>query len=184
MTRDRRGFTLIEVLISLFILSGGILMVSLAWSGNFLKARKATIFYDVSTLLERKMAEVEAQFRDKFTEIPEEAGDAFEDVKNYRWTLKSRAMKFPDLAPLLAANPDGGGVDETLLGMIRQMTEYLNKTIKEVRITIHVKTRAAKKEQEFSATQYFIDYSQDFAAAAAAGAAGGGAAGGQSGGGK
>ena len=176
-----RGFTLIEVMISMLILAGGITMISLAWSGNFLKARKSTIYYDVSTLLERKMAEIEARFRDKFTEIPEEDGEQFEDAKNYRWALKSRAMKFPDLAPLLAANPDGGGVDETLLGMVRQMTEYLNKTIKEVRVTIFVKSRGAKKEQEFAATQYFIDYSQDFAAAAAAGGAGG-AAGGAGGG--
>jgi hypothetical protein len=135
-----------------------------------MKARKSTTFYDVSTLLERKMAEIEAKYRDKFTEIPEEDGEQFEDAKNYRWKLKSRAMKFPDLAPLLAAQQEGG-VDETLLGMIRQMTEYLNKTIKEVRVTIFVKSRGNKKEQEFAATQYFIDYTQDFAAAAAAGGA-------------
>ena len=161
-----RGFTLIEVMISMLILAGGITMISLAWSGNFMKARKSTTFNNVATLLERKMAEVEAQFKDKFTEIPEEAGEEFEDVKGYRWKLKSRAMKFPDLAPLLAAQE--GGVDETLLGMVRQMTEYLNKTIKEVQVTIFVKSKGAKKEQEFSATQYFIDYSQDFGAGAAA----------------
>lgn len=167
-----RGFTLIEVLVAMLILSGGIMMISLTWSGIFLKARRVTVYNNVATLLERKMVEIEAQYKDKFSEIPEEAGDVFEDVKMYRWKLKSREMKFPDLAPLLASQE--GGADETMLSMLRQMTEYLNKTIKEVRVTIYVKGRGTAKEQEFSATQYFVDYTQDFAAAAAAGAASGG----------
>lgn len=171
----RNGFTLIEVLIALFILAGGILMISLAWSGSIMHLRKSALFNDVSTLLERKMVEVEAYYKDKdLKEIPEDdEGDFGSDHPQYRWTLKSREMKFPDITPLIVGQSEGG--DEMLINMIKQMTEYLDKTVKEVRVTVFVKSKGGK-EVQFSATQYFIDYTQDFAGAMGGGAAGAGGA--------
>lgn len=173
--RRSSGFTLIEVLIALFILAGGILMISLAWSGNFMKLRKSALFNDVGTLLERKMVEMEAKYRDKdLKEIPEdEEGDFGEDFPQYRWAMRSREMKFPDLTALVVGQ-DGGG-DEQLIQYVKQLTEFLSKAIKEVRVTIFVKSQSGK-EIEFAATQYFVDYNQDFTGGlgGAAGAATGG----------
>ena len=182
-----RGFTLLEVLVSLAILAGGIVMISMAWSGSFMKMRKTTTAYDVATLLERKMVELESKYREKINDLPEEGekGDFGEDSPNYRWELKSRKLDFPDLTPLLVGQD--GGADEGLLGMVKQMTEYLGKTVKEMQVTIFVKTGRGGKEQKFSATQYLVDYTQDFmggigGAAAGAGAAGAGGGGGAPGG--
>jgi general secretion pathway protein I len=175
MKRSNAGFTLIEVLVALFILAGGILMISLAWSGNFLHLRKSALFHDVSTLLERKMVEIEAQYANKdVKEIPDEDGGEFEGFPQYRWAMKSRDMKFPDLSAIIAGQEDGG--DEMLINMVKQMTEYLNKTIKEVKVSIFVKTKTAR-ELEFAATEYFIDYNQDFMGGVGGlpGGAGGGA---------
>ena len=157
-----RGFTLLEVLVSLAILVGGIVMISMAWSGSFMKMRKTNTAYDVATLLERKMVELESKYREKMNDMPEEGekGDFGEDHPNYRWELKSRKLDFPDLTPLLVGQENGA--DEGLLGMVKQMTEYLGKTVKEMQVTIFVKTGRALKEQQFSATQYVIDYTQDF----------------------
>ena len=67
-----RGFTLIEVLVALFILTGGILVLANAWSGNFMRMRKSAMFNDVATLLERKMVETEAKYKSKqLAEIPD-----------------------------------------------------------------------------------------------------------------
>lgn len=164
MRAKNSGFTLVEVLIAIFILAGGILMVTLSWSGTFNKMRKATLLSDVATLLERKMVETEAKYAGKdIKEIPEEEeGDFGSDHPQYRWKLESNELTFPDISAIIVGQNEGG--DEMLLTMIKQMTEYLSKTIKEVKITVYVKTKAGR-EMEFAATQYFIDYNQDFAGA-------------------
>ncbi|MGE0526052.1 MAG: type II secretion system protein [Bdellovibrionales bacterium] len=158
MKDSQRGFTLIEVLVALFILTGAILVIANAWSGNFMRIRKSNLLNNVSTLLERKMVEVEAKYKDKpLTEIPEQEGDDFGDqYPQYRWTMQSREMELPDLTPLLVGQD--GGADENLIAMIKQMSETLNKSIKEVKVTVFVKSRG--REIEFSATQYFMDYQQ------------------------
>lgn len=173
------GFTLIEVLVALIILAGGILMVSLSWSGNFLHMRKSALYYDVATLLERKMVETEAKYKDKpITEIPDEdSGDFGSDYPRYHWVMKSRELKFPDLTPIIVGQDTDG--KEMLIQMVKQMTEYLSRTVKEVKVSVFVKAPKGK-ELEFSASQYFVDYTQDFAGGGAAGggtgapAAGGG----------
>jgi prepilin-type N-terminal cleavage/methylation domain-containing protein len=176
--RRADGFTLIEVLVALMILAGGILMVSLAWSGNFMHIRKSNLYSNVAVLLERKMVETEAKYREKpITEIPEEEhGDFGSDHPQYRWAMKSHDMKFPDITPLLTSQDEGA--DETLLTMVKQMTEYLDKTVKEVRVSVFVKGSKGR-EQEFAATQYFVDYTQNFAGAAAGAGMGAGTGAGQ-----
>ena len=171
MTRAR-GFTLLEVLIALVIVAGAIMAAAGVWSGNFMRIRKSALHYDVATLLERKMAEIEAKYKDKpLTEIPEEeTGDFGEDSPQFRWTMKSRELEFPDLSAVIVGQGQEG--DEMIISMIKQMTEFMKKAVKEVRVTVFVKR--GKKEFEFSAAQYFMDYNAEFA-----GAAGGAADGGQ-----
>lgn len=158
--RPARGFTLLEVLIALFILSGAIIVVASSWSGNFMRIRKSNMYNNVATLLEQKMVELEAKYKDKpIAEIPESEGEGFgNDYPQYRWEMKSRELKLPDLTPMLVGQEDGA--DETLISTMKQLTEYLGKVIKEVKVSIFVKS--GSREVEFSATQYFVDYSQDF----------------------
>lgn len=168
--RNTRGFTLIEVLIALVIIAGGIVALNMGWGNSFLMIRKSTMKYDVATLLERKMTEFEAKYRDKpFNEIPEkEEGDFENDYPQYRWVMESRDLELPDLTPLLIAQEEEA--NEMLITMMKQMTEYLNKVIKEVRISVFVRGRGGK-EAQFSATQYFVDYSKDFTGLPGAGGA-------------
>ena len=150
-----RGFTLIEVLVALFILTGGIIVLSTSWSGNFMRIRKSALFNDVATLLERKMVETEAKYRTKYGEIPEEDGGDFgTDHPQYSWKLKSRELKLPDITPLLLGQEEHP--DETMVAMLKQMTEQISKAVKEVKISVVVKRNG--KELEFSATEYMVDY--------------------------
>lgn len=171
MRAGNKGFTLIEVLVALFILTGGIIVLSTSWSGNFMRIRKSALFNDVATLLERKMVETEAKYKIKVKEIPEEDGGDFgTDHPQYTWRLKSRDLKLPDLTPLLMGQEEHP--DEMMMSMLKQMTETLSKAIKEVKISILVKKN--NKELEFSATEYFVDYSADFSLGGAGGAGGAG----------
>jgi general secretion pathway protein I len=164
--RNARGFTLLEVMIALIILAGGLLVLNTSWSTNNLRIRKANLYTNSATLLQKKMIELEAYYKDKsLEEIPEtDAGDFGTDQPRFRWEMKSRELKFPDLSALIIGEGNG---DETLLSMIRQMTDLISKSIKEVKVTIFVKTE--KKEASFSATTYFVDYSKGIGVPGAAG---------------
>ena len=173
LLRRADGFTLIEVLIALLITAAAIIAASSLWSGNFMRIRKAQLNYDVATLLERKMVEVEAKYKEKsLEEIPEEeSGDFGSEYPQYRWTMKARELTLPDLTSVLVSQSDEGA-DEMLISMMKQLTEYLQKAIKEVKVSVFVKRGG--RELEFSAAQYFVDYSKEFAAAAGGGGDGGG----------
>jgi prepilin-type N-terminal cleavage/methylation domain-containing protein len=156
----QRGFTLIEVLVAMFILSGAMLVISFAWSGNFLRIRKVAMYNDAATLLERKMVELEVKYKEHpISEIPEEeSGDFGSDYPQYRWAVKSKDLKLPDLTPLLVNQENGA--EESLISMVKQVSEFLSKAIKEVKVSVFIKSKG--KEVEFSATQYLVDYTQGF----------------------
>jgi general secretion pathway protein I len=163
------GFTLLEVLIALTILCGGIILLGNSWSGNLMRIRKSNRYNNVAALLERKIVELETEYRGHaMTEIPEtRSGDFGNDanLSSYRWAMKTRDLKFPDLSALIIGRD--GGADETLITMIKQMTDVLSKSIKEIKVSIFVKT--PKKELEFSATDYMIDYATGLASLPGAG---------------
>jgi len=168
-----KGFTLLEVLIAMSILTMVIVAVSSTWSGNFNRVRKINFANNVSTLLERKMVELETKYKGKpVAEIPEEeAGDFGADYPQYRWALTSQEFQMPDLTALLTSQE--GGADEMLITMIKQVNEFVSKAVKEVTLTVFVK--ASQKEVPYKITTYFVDWEQDLGLP---GGAGGGTTGG------
>ena len=86
------GFTLLETLIAVLILSGGIMVVAHSWSGNALRLEKARINNNVAFLLQRKMAEYELRLQEKsYDEVPEEEAGEFEGFKGFTWKMKSKS---------------------------------------------------------------------------------------------
>ncbi len=155
----RGGFTLLEVLISISILAGGIIVVSSTWSGNLMRIRKSNLFNSVSFLLEGKVAEIEAKYHGKpLEEIPEEESGDFEGFPDYRWQMKSAELEMPDLTAVIMAQ-NGGTADETMLSMVKQMTELISKSVKEVKVSVFVKSGA--REVEFHLTTYMVDYNKE-----------------------
>ena len=182
----KNGFTLIEVLIALAILASGIIVLNMAWSGNTIRIRKANLYQNVSTLLERKITELETKYKAKpFNEIPEEEeGDFGEDFPLYRWKLQTRDMEMPDLTSALT--PPGEALDENLRTMIKTMTESIAKSVKELKVTVFVKSKG-NKEVEFSVTTYVVNWGFDLGLGAGGtgtgtGTGGSGGNGGQGGG--
>lgn len=155
------GFTLLETLIALIILSSGIILLAQSWSSSTIKIQKSQISYEVAALLERKMFEIENEYKDKPLEsIPEEKEDDFgSDHPQYSWKMTSRDFELPDLTGLLTSK--AGGADQMMLTLTQQLSDHLSKSIKEVKVTIIYKT--SKKNLEYSATQYFVNYDKEIA---------------------
>lgn len=152
------GFSLLEALISMVIMAGALVLLSNAWGGAFRSIKKGKQQYEVSILLERKLTEVDLEFRGKpLTEIPDEREeDLGKDYPNIRWKLTSKKFEFPDITGMLKQRDQGS--DSTSEMIFKQLTEMINKAIKEVKVSIKVKE--GTKTREYSAVTYFIDYSQ------------------------
>lgn len=155
----KKGFTLIEVVIAIAILAGGIIVVANSWSGNTLRIRKSNLYNNVSILLQRKVTEIEAKYKGKkIEEIPEEEkGDFGSEHPQYRWEMTSQEFEMPDLSSILI-NQDGGA-DEMLLTVVRKTTEFINQSVKEVSVAIIVK--GTKKDVRFEVNTYFVDFEKD-----------------------
>ena len=153
------GFSLVEVMVAVGILTMVVVTIAAAWSGNFLRIRKSRLNHNVASLLERKVVELEIKFKNQpIEEIVDESGDFGKDFPQYRWEFKIKDFEMPDLTPLLVSRDEGA--DEILLSMIRQTTEFISKSVKEGTVSIFVKFGKKKREVEYNVTMYFVDYNQ------------------------
>jgi general secretion pathway protein I len=179
---NTKGFTLLETLLAVVILSAGILLLTQSWSGSFLRIRKTQMNQEVAALLERKMAEIDLEYRGKPLEtIKDEVEDDFgSEYPKYRWRMVSREFQSPNLGSVLTSKD--GGANEMLLMVIQQLTDHLAKTVKEVKLTVIY--TGGKKPLEYSVVTYYVDYNKPLGIGGGGGApAGGQPAGGQPGGG-
>lgn len=151
----RHGFTLLEVLIALIITVAAAVLLSTAWSGNLLRVRKSTLNDNVAQLLQRKIAEINAEnSKKKFNEIHDEEGNFGDEYPQYRWTFTTQKFVLPDLGAIMAAQK--GGANQMLVTMLTKMREIMNKAILEATVTVYAKIK--NKQLSYSVTYYIVDY--------------------------
>ncbi len=179
---NNRGFTLIEVLVAMVILTGGVMVLANSWSGNFMRIRNARVNNTMAVLLERKMTEIEVKYKDKkFEEIAEaENGDFGTKYPNYRWEMKAKKFEMPDMSAALISRE--GGAEQMFLTIIRTVQDFIKEAVKEVSVSVFYKARSGK-EIKNTVTVYVVDYSKELPIPAGMPAGGaGGAPGGAPGG--
>lgn len=159
-TRFQKGFTLLETLLALVIMSTALLLLTSSWSSAYLRIRKTQTQFEVAFLLERKMTELELEYRGKsIDEIEEERNDDFgSEYPQYAWRMTSQKLELPDISSTLTAQD--GGADELTMSIVKQLTEGLSKSIKEVTVTV-IRKDTKPKPTEYSVTTYFVDYNKD-----------------------
>lgn len=158
--RNRNGFSLIEVMVATVILSGAILVLANAWSGNFGRVRNARLNNTMAMLLERKMTEFQILAKEKpLGEIKEEDGGDFgAKFPGYRWEMKSQSFEMPNMAGAMSARKEG--VDELTLTIVNSLSQYIKDAVKEMSVTIFFKARNGREIKQ-SATLYLIDYAKE-----------------------
>jgi general secretion pathway protein I len=158
MMRSRKGFSLIEVLIAMMILSSGVILLVNSWGSSYRKLKKTQIQFEMAALIERKMIELEIEYRDKpLDSIHDEREDDFgTDYPQYSWKMKSQELEIPDLTPLFTSAE--GGASSELIEIVKRLTDQLSKSIREVKLTLVYKTQP--KNVEYSVTRYFVDYNR------------------------
>lgn len=155
----KTGFTLVETVLAMVILSTALVLLANSWGGAFSRVKKTQLNFEVAALLERKMTELQMEYRNKSLDsIPEERSEDFgSEYPQYSWKLKSKELELPDLTPLMGGED---GVDMMVQQFIKQFADNLQKSIKEVRLSVIYKA-ANGKALEFSITSYFVDYDKN-----------------------
>jgi general secretion pathway protein I len=172
------GFSLIEVLIAMAIMSSSAMLLYVAWAGNQVRVQKMAINNQAAFYLDQIMAELEIKYAQRILQLPDSEQGVFEDNPKFSWRMKSKDFQMPDLRSILISDKQG---QAALLMVVDQLTEYLNQSVKEMQVT--VKYSANKKQSvEFTATTFLVDYNRSIPLGGAGGmlppGAGGGAGGG------
>jgi general secretion pathway protein I len=152
----RKAFTLIEVVLAMMVMASGLFILTNSWSGTYNRLRKTQIQVQMAALLERKVTEIEREYKNKSLEsIPEEKEDDFgSEVAGYSWQMKSHKLEIPDLTASLGSQ--SGGANPDLVRIMKAFTDHLSKSIKEVKITVIFKE--GRKPLTADVTIYMVDY--------------------------
>jgi len=156
-----KGFTLLETLLAVVILSTALLLLTNSWAGSYLRIRKTQRQFEVAALLERKMTDIEIEYRGKsIDEIPDEKSEEEigEEYPQYRWKMTSKKLELPDISSTMAAQE--GGANAFMVGIVKQLSEGLSKAIKEVTVTLIYK-EDKQKPLQYSVTTYFVDFDKE-----------------------
>ncbi len=153
-----KGFTLVEILLALVILSSGLIVLTNSWGGSFARIKRLNTRTMVYNLIQQKMAEIEKEYENSpLTTIPEILEGDIEGHPEVRWRMESQFLKFPDLASLLTAQE--GGAQAALIYITQQVQEYLQKGVKEIRVSLLLPLKKGKKKPKiYSLSTYFIEY--------------------------
>lgn len=170
MKNSTNGFTLIEVIIAMIIFSSGVVLLSSSWSSSTARMKKTQFNTEIASLLERKVAEIDFKYQGKPIEsIPEEEEDDFDGVTGYTWKMTSKKFAMPDISPLLTGRD--GGANQLMLTLMKQFTEHLGNTIKEVTVTVYY--NVPKKPIKASVTLFYVDFNKELPMGAIGGLGGG-----------
>ena len=158
---NQLGFTLIETLVAMVILSGGVMVLANSWSGNFMRIRNSRVNNTMAMLLERKMTEVDVKNKSKkFDEVQEsDAGNFGTKYPGYRWEMKAKKFEMPDMSSALIGEQKQGA-DQMMLTIVRTVQDYIKEAVKEVSVTVYYKGRVGKEVRN-SATVYLVDYTKE-----------------------
>ena len=155
-----KGFSLLEVLASILLLAGLIsIFVQLSY-GNTRRLKKARQLEKAASLLERKMLELEEEFKGSKVPPEEDKGE-FEEEEGYSWSYQTKPLILPskDILISLFNLPD----NETNRKMIEIINGVLSATVVELKLTVRYE---GKRRQAFrySLVSYFVTYldAEDF----------------------
>lgn len=134
--KKTKAFTLIEVVLAMMVMASGLFILANSWAGTYGRLKKTQIQVQLASLLERKIIEIEREYRGKpIDTILEEKSDTFgSELPGYSWKMTSQEINIPDLSPLFGAAGEGENID--LVSIMKIFTEHLNKSIREIKVEV------------------------------------------------
>lgn len=156
---NKKAFTLVEVLLATLVIAGLVAVVATSLGGAGRAYNKSKITVTATQLLQRRIAEFEAKYKDKTVdELKEdESGDFGDDYPGFTWSVKTQPFILP---PITSQNEDKAqAAIEDLI--FKAISQYLEKAVREVLVKVTYKK--GKLNFEYTLNSHFIDYTKDMA---------------------
>lgn len=154
--KNQKAFTLIEVVLAMMIMASGLFILTNSWAGTYTRLQKTQVQVQLAALLERKIVELEREFRSQPLDAvkEEDTGDFGAELPDYTWEMKSQKVEFPDLSGIIGGVGENQNLD--LASIMKLFSEHLSKSVKEVKVT--VKYAKLKKPITVDVVFYIVDY--------------------------
>ena len=154
--QNKRGFSLIEVLVSLLVLAGFISIVVQLSYGNTRRIKKARQLEKVANLLEYKMLELEESIKGEniFRFPPQDEGE-FKNEENYFWSYETQPLVLPHPRMLLSliSLPE----NELNIKMAQTLASILSQSVLELKLTVRYEGKRGKAFH-YSLVSYFVNH--------------------------
>lgn len=154
---NKRGFTLLEILIAVSILATAFSTLLLAQGNGFLASERAERLTQATFLVRQKMVEFEITLeedlnRNKFPDEKEEAGTFDEPFEDFRYKQTVKKVEIP--------LSGGGEASENALvaGYLKQVMDEISKSIREVKVVIFWgdKDLPEEEQQQLAVTTHIV----------------------------
>ena len=155
--KQKKGFTLVEILVALIIFSSTAVILSNIRSGNLQRIEKIQHYRKAIELLENKMTELEFEWSKKALHtIPDSEEGDFENEKHFSWSVKTQPIELPNPQKMLSMF--GEVNNETAGQVIGNIQKLLSSSILEIKLTVHFSKNSRKNS--YSLSTYIVDYTQ------------------------
>ena len=157
MFKKNPGFTLIEVLMTLVVLSGALMIVSHIRDGNQKRLQKLSHYSKVTQLMESKISDLEFEWRKKaFASLPKSDKGDFKEEPHFSWSVVTQALSLLD--PTVLMNVTGQSIEGIALEVAKVTSQFLSQAVLEVKLSIHYKKGDLKNA--YSMTTYIVDHNK------------------------
>ena len=159
LARNTDGFTLLETLIALAIMTVAFAAILMVQSGSINAVEKSRTMNIVTMLAKQTMIDAETEYQSKtFEEVDKEASGKFDPpYEDYHWSREIKEIKFPNMMP--STGPDGKtNTGAEMMGKL--ITNFLSEAMREVTVT--VSWPRGKGHQSFSLTTYWVNLNHAF----------------------
>jgi type II secretion system protein I len=158
---DQAGFTLLEVLIAMAIMTVALSSILAVESGSINASARAKQMNIVAMLVKNQMIKTEYDIEGKtFDEVEKEKTEAFEaPYETYTWKRVVKEITFPTINPG-SSDPNDTSVDQNAETMAKTISQFLSKAIREVDVSVNWKKDG--KDQSFTVATYWVDLNHAF----------------------
>ena len=156
MLKQKKAFTLIEVLTAILLISALMLVVIQISYGNSRRARKVKQLKKIEYFLESKMLSLDQEFSGSNSiQLPKEDQGEFEEDKNYTWFYVTQVLELPqkDIILSLLSLPD----NELNNQWLDILSTLIAHSVVELKLTVSYNPPRGKS-LSYSLSSYFVNY--------------------------
>lgn len=151
--KHRKGLSFIEVMYSIIILTGVMVIISQFFSQSTKQLDRSKRYYLVSQLMEQKITELELNYQKEGpSALVETERENFENYPDFLWSVETKQMENMGPRDLI----EGLREENQITNIMDQVAKQIMDLVTEVRLTIYY--TKMETEVSYSITTYFVDF--------------------------